>query len=86
MNTEHATRPHRNHNYMIDTLTLEDGRVRATARGRKRNVQTFAAGTTPEAAATELARKFEGERFAEVRDTFTKMGDTIAWSIWVRNV
>lgn len=63
------TSPIRNNNYRIGTDTLEDGRVRAQARGRKTNRKTYPAGTTPEAAALDLAQKIEGEtRHVEVRN------------------
>lgn len=77
-----TNRPHRNHNYRIGTDILADGRVRAKARGRKTNVQTFPAGTTPEEAATQLAGKIEGERFAEVRNLIT-VGAKADWAIYV---
>lgn len=59
---------HRNHNYQIGTDELAGGRIKAKARGRKTNVQTFPAGTTHEAAAQALASKIEGDTEAEVRE------------------
>jgi hypothetical protein len=59
---------HRNHNYRIGTDTLDDGRIKATARGRKTNVKTFPAGTTHDDAALALALKIEKDLVAEVRE------------------
>lgn len=64
----------RNHNYQIGTDTLPTGKVRATARGRKTNRQTFPEGTTHHDAALSLAQKIERDRVAEVRE-LTRNGD-----------
>jgi hypothetical protein len=61
-------RNHQNNNYRIGTDELADGRMKATARGRKKNVKTFPVGTTHEDAALELATKIEGDRISEVRE------------------
>lgn len=58
---------HENCNYRIGVDTLPTGKVRAKARGRKTNAQTFPEGTAHEAAAEALARKIEGDRFDSVR-------------------
>lgn len=74
----------RNHNYRIGTDTLADGRIRATARGRKRNVKTFPAGTSHESAALTLATTIEGERIARVENLIDLMSVGKAdWAIFV---
>lgn len=81
MNT---TRSIRNHNYRIGTDQLEDGRIKAKARGRKTNVRTFPAGTTHAEAALALATLIEGERIAEVRE-LTSVGYKRDYAVFVQN-
>lgn len=57
---------HENCNYRIGVDTLPNGKVRAKARGRKANTITLPEGTEHAAAAEQLARKIEGERFSHV--------------------
>lgn len=74
----------RNHNYRIGTDTLADGRVKAKARGRKTNVQTFPTGTTHEEAALALATKIEGERTSSVSEVSRNPnGSSRDWAILV---
>ena len=74
----------RNHNYRIETETLPDGRVLTKARGRKTNAHTYPAGTDPEVAADDLARRIEGLRFAEVRNlTAIAAAGKAEWAIYV---
>lgn len=76
----------RNHNYRIGTDELADGRVKATARGRKNNVKTFPAGTSHEEAALTLATKIEGERISDVREVSRNDdGSKRDWAIYVNN-
>jgi hypothetical protein len=75
---------HRDHNYRIATDTLDSGKVRAKARGRKTNAQTFPAGTTHEDAATKLAAKIGGPRFAHVKElTSNPNGSSRDFAIFV---
>lgn len=66
----------RNHNYQIGTDELATGQIKAKARGRKTNAQTFPAGTTHEAAALALAAKIEGNPTTEVRELSRNDGGT----------
>jgi hypothetical protein len=71
-------------NYRIGTDVLTDGRVKATAHGRKTNVRTFPVGTAQDVAALTLATKIEGERIAEVREVSSSPnGNSRDWAIFV---
>ena len=71
----------RNHNYRIGTDILDDGRIKAKARGNHNNTKTYPTGTTPENAALALATKIEGDLIAEVRNHIT-VGNKADWHIY----
>ena len=71
----------RNHNYSIGTDILDDGRVKAKARGSHHNTKTYPKGTTPETAALTLATKIEGNLTTEVRNHNTA-GNKADWHIY----
>ena len=71
----------RNHNYRIGTDILEDGRIKAKARGSHNNTKTYPADTTPEDAALALATKIEGDLITEVRNHIT-VGNKADWHVY----
>ena len=75
---------HQNHNYRIGTDRLENGKIRAKARGRKTNTRTYPEATTHEQAATMLAILIEGDRFAHVDlQSANYDGSKQDWNIFV---
>ena len=76
------SRTHRNHNYIIITETLSDGRVRASARGRIRKVRTFDADVPHADAAQFLADLIEG-RHCEARD-IGSLYTRGTWAVYVK--
>ena len=72
-----------NENYRIGTDRLDNGKIRAKARGRRTNTKTFPADTTHEQAATILAQVIEGERFAHVDlQSANFNGTTQDWNVF----
>lgn len=77
------SRMHRNHNYIIITETLSDGRVRASARGRIRKVRTFDADVPHADAAQFLADLIEG-RYCKARWVWERFSNetTSEWAVF----